>query len=548
MEVFQKIATLHAKNSFSIAIIVGDLFASADPAAQGDQDGLQALLEGRIVVPLPTYFALGKSALPDEVLAKFDETGGELCENLYFLGKRTTIKTSEGPRIVALGGSIDVGLTVGVSKDKYTPFCSIGDANALKGANSADILITTEWPTNIRKGSKVESKNADDPEPVAHQCIADLCATLKPRYHFSTSGNTFYEREPFFHPPSPDDKMPGYAVTRFISLASFNNAAKQKWIYAFTLDTTTSNPTAIPLGSTASPLSFTPPKRALPSQGDSFRFSSADTHSHSHRPSKRRRNQPPPGPGECFFCLSNPNLATHLVTSIGTDAYLTTAKGPLTTATTFPALNFPSHILIIPLAHAPTLMAIPDADSRASTLAEMEKYRDALSTMVAERSNGKLGSVTWEVSRSGGIHTHWQFLPVPADLLQRGLVEAAFKVEAENEQYPAFESVRPDVDVDGDVSDYFRVWTWRTRTNQDGEEAAEEAANDKSTVVQKSMSLPLDSGFRFDLQFGRRVLGKLLGLEKRRDWRDCGQSEQEETADAEAFKAAFKSHDFSLEE
>lgn len=61
-------------------------------------------------------------------------------------------------------------------------------------------------------------------------------------------------------------------------------------------------------------------------------------------------------------------------------------------------------------------------------------------------------------------------------------------------------------------------------------------------------TLPLTSDFRFDLQFGRRVIAKLLGLEKRVRWQDCGQSEEEETREAEAFKKVFEKHDFSLVE
>lgn len=535
---FKKITALHSANSFSFAIVVGDLF--------GDLfTDIEPLLEGRIKIPLTTYFSQGNSVLPEAVAQKLEENGGELCENLHYLGKRVTIKTSEGPRIVALGGNLKPDLATGPSEDKCTPFYSLGDAKALKGANTADILITNEWPANIRTGSKVEFKHGDEPDPVTQQCIADLCATVKPRYHFSSSGTTFFEREPFFHAPSNDDQTTGYAITRFISLASFGNPTKQKWIYAFTLDPTSSKSAAIPPGSTASPFTLAPIKRAFPSQGESFRFST-DSQSH-HRPSKRRRNQPPPGPGECFFCLSNPSLATHLVTSIGTDAYLTTARGPLTTSNTFPALGFPAHILIIPLAHTPTLMSIADVDARASTLREMERYRGALNSMVAERSQGRLGSVTWEVSRTGGIHTHWQFLPVPVDLIQRGLVEAAFKVEAENEKYPAFKATTPDVDDDSDVHDHFRVWIWRQSTATGTDSLGSNGIEGKA-VVHTSLSLPLDASFRFDLQFGRTVLGKLLGVEKRRDWRDCGQSEPEETADGNVCKAAFKKYDFSLEE
>lgn len=213
---------------------------------------------------------------------------------------------------------------------------------------------------------------------------------------------------------------------------------------------------------------------------------------------------------------------------------MTTAKGPLSTPKTFPALGFPGHMLIIPLEHSPTLASIQDPESRKDSVAEMHRYRLALQQMVTERSaagaeGDKLGAVTWEISRAGGIHIHWQFMPVPRDMIKRGLVEAAFKVEAENEHYPAFEKSSSSTDVPAE-GDCFRVTIWA------------------ADAAEKVMVLPLDSSFRFDLQFGRRVLGKLLGLENRSHWQDCGQSEAEEMTDAETFKEAFKKYDFSLEE
>lgn len=289
---------------------------------------------------------------------------------------------------------------------------------------------------------------------------------------------------------------------------------------------------AIPAGTTASPFQFTAKKRKEQSKEPAAysRYGNAEQHGRRNK----RAKAPPPTPRECFFCLSNPNIASHLITSIGNNAYLTTAKGPLSTTETFPALKFPGHVLIIPLEHSPTLAAIQDAESRKDTLAEMHRYRNALQQMVAERSSSaavadKLGAVTWEISRAGGIHTHWQFLPVPYDLIKRGLVEAAFKVEAENENYPAFKASSSNEALT-DEGDFFQATVW-------GE-----------GVQAKTMVLQIDSSFRFDLQFGRRVLAKLLGLEGRMHWQDCGQSETEETVDAEAFKTAFKDYDFSLEE
>lgn len=564
-EVFQKISALHAKNAFALAIIAGDLFADPQEGNAEDEADIDALLSGSITIPLPTYFALGKHSLPPKVITKLEDNENEICENLHYLGKRTTIKTSEGIRIVALGGTLDANLTVGTSKDNFTPFYSGGDASALKGASTCDILITSEWPHGITTGSKV-SKPADD-TPSAHHVLSELTSTLKPRYHFSTS-SFFYEREPFFHPPADaTDANATYPITRFLSLASFGNATKAKWIYAFTLDPTAAPSVVIPPGTTASPFAFSGgKKRPLPDQAASFsRFA---PHSHSAgRPSKKgRRNEPRPGPDNCFFCLSSPTLATHLITSIGTDAYLTTAKGPLSTKDFFsrisPQINFPAHILIIPLAHAATLGAVPEAEARTATSKEMRRYRDALNKMVLDAAKGKLGTVCWEVSRGEGIHTHWQWVPLQTDIIQKGLVEAAVKVESENEgwtEHVKWEKVvlekgeQHDVETKGssatteaaitkelailtDRGDCFRIWTWLPPTSPN------------TTGTTTLLTLPLTSAFRFDLQFGRRVLAKLLGLETRFNWRDCGQSEEEETAEAEAFKKEFEKYDFSLRE
>jgi hypothetical protein len=124
-------------------------------------------------------------------------------------------------------------------------------------------------------------------------------------------------------------------------------------------------------------------------------------------------------------------------------------------------------------------------------------------------------------------------MPVSLDLIRKGLVEAGFKVEAENQKYPAFEETNIG-SATNEPSDFFRVWLW---------------SDDGDTGIQgKELVMRLDDSFRFDLQFGRRVLAKLLGLEVRLSWRDVAQSTAEEVGDVEQFKAAFKPWDFSLEE
>lgn len=530
-EVFTKLQKLQPKQNFSFAIIVGDLFRGGSDS--GDDEAISALLQGKITIPLPTYFTVGNHTIPQSVIEKL-EKDDEVCPNLYFLGRRGTLTTSEGIKIVALGGKweLKAALVPGVN-EKYLPQYTDFDCKSLYKTETADILITNQWPKSVQNGSKALADSSTPIEGV--HCLADLCSTLKPRYHFSSSALFFYEREPFFHLPVEDDSGIKH-VTRFLNLAPFSTSSKQKWLYAFNLDSKAPPTTALPPGTTITPFLNAPKKRgALQGQGETFsRFSQGDDY---HRPNKRARKAAP-GPSECFFCLSNPNVATHLITSIGSDCYLTIAKGPLTTASTFPKLGFPGHMLIVPLTHAATFSAMGDPDTTKSTYDEMQKYRTALHSMLEEKAEGQLGAVTWEVSRGGGIHIHWQFLPVHSNMVTRGLVEAAFKVEADNLKYPKFERQSAEVAA-SDQGDHFRVWIHAPKNDSDGQ---------NGSPTETILTLPLSGQFRFDLQFGRIVMAKLLELENRVNWRDAGQSQAEETADAEAFKAAFKSFDFSLED
>jgi hypothetical protein len=195
-------------------------------------------------------------------------------------------------------------------------------------------------------------------------------------------------------------------------------------------------------------------------------------------------------------------------------------------------------VLIIPVAHTPTLSSIEDPTARAAVLAEMQKYRAALHAMLSSLSkdpstgDATLGAITWEISRSSGVHTHWQFLPIPSSLItseqNQNLVAAAFIVEAENSSYPHKFATSPEDIASAEQGDYFKVMIW---------------CEDETKTME--MVLPLDETFRFDLQFGRRVAGKLLGLQERTHWKDCGQSKAEEEKECEGLKQVFAPFDFT---
>ncbi|KAF7136795.1 hypothetical protein CNMCM5793_006317 [Aspergillus hiratsukae] len=128
-EVFTKLAKLHVKQNFSLAIIVGDLFG--DCSTEHELDEITALLQGNINVPLPTYFGLGSRPLPTRIVERIEEND-EVCPNLYFLGKRGTLKTAEGIRLVALGGNLE---TDSKATNKFHPGYTESDARALYGAH-----------------------------------------------------------------------------------------------------------------------------------------------------------------------------------------------------------------------------------------------------------------------------------------------------------------------------------------------------------------------------------------------------------------------------
>ncbi|ATY63668.1 Cwf19 C-terminal domain-2 [Cordyceps militaris] len=521
---FKKLAALHAKNAFSLAILTGDVFGPSP-----SPDTISALLAGTLHPPLPTYFSVGSQPLPERIAAHLAASDDDIAPNLHFLGRRSVTKTTEGLRIVSLGGALLQADAAAPGKEQHLPFHTEQDAHSLKGAHGADILLTSTWPAGIwAGGSKVALDEDCRRQVAASACVAELCAALKPRYHLSASpGDFFYEREPFVQAAEANsDVIP---VTRFLSMAPYGNAAKKKALYAFTLN---KSDEAVPPGTTASP--FLPPRdkkrRLNEGDADGASYNRYGNH-HQHGRQKRHRasQQPPPGPDQCFFCLSNPRTATHMICSIGEDAYVTTAKGPLIPSAADLAL--PGHFIIIPL---PTpRRCTPSAPVRARL--EMARFRDSLQSMLARRSDRNLGVVTWEISRDRNVHLIWQVVAVPAARIVDGLAEAALRVEADRHGYPAFQTRElASLEDEAACGDFVRVWLW---CDSDGSDA----------IRSKTLVMPLDRDMRFDLQMPRRALAKLLELENRSVWQDCQQTEAEETKDADAFREAFKEWDFTLE-
>lgn len=115
----------------------------------------------------------------------------------------------------------------------------------------------------------------------------------------------------------------------------------------------------------------------------------------------------------CWFCLANPKVEKHLIVSIGTELYVTLAKGPVISPNDneckVPGLG---HLLLIPITHYPTFGKIP-MESQIEVVAELEKYKSAIRRLFDQYDQDL---VLFEVSREsfrGMAHAHIQVVPVP---------------------------------------------------------------------------------------------------------------------------------------
>lgn len=330
VEAFAKVSLLHSKNNFSLALLLGDLFSapnvpSASPSAarHNDEEDIQRLLRGEIPVPLPIYFGLGRHSLPQSVREHLAISSGEVCENLFFLGKKGVLNTSDGVRIVALGGCLDAGpvavrpegeVEAAKKEAEGLPLHTAQDAKALKGANTADLLVTFEWPEGVQTGSKVPGALPGT------RTIAELATALRPRYHFAPGGQEFWEREPYRNSMRENEGQGDVKVTRFLGIADWGNAAKAKALYAFSINPKdTAAP--VPHNATGCPYKFDRKRgskrgHAEATGGDSFFWGNHTGGSQEDRRGrgKGRKQQGPP-PGRMTYSIS---ISSELLSNLET--------------------------------------------------------------------------------------------------------------------------------------------------------------------------------------------------------------------------------------
>ncbi|CAH1412543.1 unnamed protein product [Lactuca virosa] len=205
-------------------------------------------------------------------------------------------------------------------------------------------------------------------------------------------------------------------ATRFIGLAPVGDASKQKFIHAI-------SPTpASTMSSTERylPNHQTPPYLHIHKQNQKKNLLKVFLiHSIGNMMSQKDKNlevekvegRTNSRSKECWFCLSSPNVESHLITSVGENCYCALAKGPLVQ----------DHVLILPIEHLPnTLTSPPECEI------ELVKFQKILKDYF--KSHGKeVVFFEWVYVRA--THANLQAIPVP--LSRASVVQDIFNLAAE---------------------------------------------------------------------------------------------------------------------
>ncbi|CAL0306981.1 unnamed protein product [Lupinus luteus] len=212
---------------------------------------------------------------------------------------------------------------------------------------------------------------------------------------------------------------------------------------------------------------------------------------------------------ECWFCLSSPNVESHLIISIGENYYLALAKGPLVD----------DHVLIIPVEHMPSTLSL-------SSESEDGLFRFQNSLMRYCKNQGK-DVIFFEWVSVRGTHANLQAIPIPSS--KAAMAVKAFNLAA---QKLGFKFIEKKFDSISDGRKFLS-------TQIDGNQSLFYAEIPGGTVLLHHV----EEKVKFPAQFGREVLAGLLNMADNADWRNHKHSKEEEMKIVEGFKSQFQEYD-----
>jgi len=221
---------------------------------------------------------------------------------------------------------------------------------------------------------------------------------------------------------------------------------------------------------------------------------------------------------DCWFCLVNPRAEKHMVVTTTTQVYVASAKGPIN----------PSHVLVLPVKHAPCFAACPPDLQNA-----LQAHIQAIRKMCRTAGQDILVWERWTpFGSSSANHMMIQVLPIGSQHASR----------ARNVMEDVIEQQMPGISLQR-LTAYSDVV---------------ELLNDDSTTPYIYFEVPVDSPdggergverfayagvsgiSRIPVQIGREVACQLLGCKDRLDWRQWQEDRDSEGQLAAAFRERFK--------
>lgn len=497
----KRVSSIHKKNGpFEMVLCSGDFFIHNTECKSNWKTFIKT-----VKCEVPVYILGPTSKELEQFYAKDKlHDGEEMCENILYLGRKGIFKTASGLVVAYISG-----------REKLLPGGDFNesDINALKDQirrddkfQGVDILLTSVWPQGITKYTKTEMVE-NNPSIL----LSSLCTSIKPRYHITCHKDSFFERLPYRNHQVLQQEQ--QHVTRFISLAPFNNPSKEKAVYAFSITPMSQLPREDlikqPDDATEFPYKNVLMKKEEASNNDNqFFFSKDDIRKRKSDANEDRRRKNPKGPpalsSACWFCLGSKDVEKHLVVSVGEQCYLAIAKG---------ALN-DDHVLICPVSHHNSAVVLPD-----EVRLEMEKYKDGLRKMFEKE---KKVMVTYE-RNFYTQHLQLQVYGLPKSLTDD--IKDTFQDFADN---VGMEMI--DIPEEKDISEMVAITTPYFAVETPG-----------GRLLHKVKG-------RMPLQFGRDVLASpsLLSLPDRVDWRNCKLSKEEEVITTKSFRKRFQPFDFNF--
>lgn len=393
---------------------------------------------------------LGKTdELSIEETDKLLESGTDvLSGRMTLLGSRGVFDCSSGLKIAYFAGDETTGITDGDLQSFN--FTLSSSSSTFDSFSNCDIFLTSSWPkgiihnTTVPVPAEVSSFSSNNSSVL----VAKAASLIQPRYHFTCSSLLYYERQPYRNHQVLAEKI--RPVTRFISLADVpvktaKKATGPKWLYAFNLKPTVKllqldkesgknegrkELITQPGDTTESPFASMDLSISLKKSNDTQdngqffyqmpvrKVQAGNKRPHSNdqgphqssrhggnsgprqgRQEKEPRRNEPLDPGNCWFCLSSPDVEKEYIISIGDNCYLALAKGGLVE----------DHVLILPIDHIRSSLEASD-----ELREEIAKFKNCLTKFYA--SHGK--DVAFFERNFKSQHMQIQAVPIPYELLQ----------------------------------------------------------------------------------------------------------------------------------